>query len=217
MDLALLQFEFTWPSRWTPAQIVHVATLAPLFMVFGVAAVIDWHKRRIPNWLTLALLAGGILRSSAVWTLGLADFTPVDALLGVIVGFLLAVPLFVIGARGAGDAKLYIASGAWVGWSGIVALFLLEAIVGLLYVIGRATLRRQLRELLRNTGVLVLTMLHLRRVGTDQARDNGARFTVYGRVRPDEPQPRFASIDRPLPHAVPFLAAALLAVFLGKL
>lgn len=217
MDLAFLQLDFTWPTQWTPRQIVHVATLAPLFAIFGVAAVIDWRKRRIPNWLTLALLAGGILRSAAVWKLGLAQFTPIDALLGVIAGFFVGVPLFAIGARGAGDAKLYIASGAWVGWSGVLALFLLEAIVGLVYVIGRATLRGQLRQLLRNAGVLVLTMLHLRRVGTEQARDNGARFTVYGKIDPDQPAPRFASIDRPLPHAVPFLAAALLAVFLGKL
>lgn len=218
MDHDPLALTWTWPSQWEPAYIVHVATLLPLFIAFFAAAVVDWRSRKIPNWLTFTLLAGGFFRAASVWWVGLSTFTPLDALAGAFAGFAIALPLFVLGARGAGDAKLYIAAGAWVGWWGVLALFLLEAIVGLCFVVGRATLRGQLRPLLHNTGVLVLTLLHVRRVGVEQAVSNGKRFTVYGEVdAANAKKSRFTSIDRPLPHAVPVLAAALLAIFLGRL
>lgn len=208
------------PSEWTAGQILHYATLVPLLIVFVIAAMIDWRVRKIPNWLTLSLLVGGLIRSVGTWSLGLSAFTPLDAGLGCLCGFAISVPLFVLGARGAGDAKLYIASGAWVGWTGVIALFLIEAVLGLIFVVGRASVRGQLPALLQNTGVLIASVLHVRRVGLDQAKSNGERFTVYGKIdaaNPDAGTGRFGSIDRPLPHAVPFLAASLVAILVGKI
>jgi prepilin peptidase CpaA len=212
--LALTWF---WPTQWDPAYIVQLATLLPLAGVLIVAAVIDWRTRKLPNWLTFTLLVGGFVRATAVWWMGLADFSPFDALLGALTGFGVGLPLFVLGARGAGDAKLYIAAGAWVGWWGVVVLFLLEAIVGMLFVVTRALVRGQLLQLLYNTGMLVLTLCHVRRVGVDQAVDNGKRYTVYGEASKTERSSRFTSIDRPLPHAVPVLAALVVAIFMGRL
>jgi prepilin peptidase CpaA len=188
-----------------PASLLHdwlsapafLASLAPMFALLGIAAILDWRWRMIPNWLSFSLLAAGLLRGVLGPWLGLGEFGPGQAVLGALTGFALGVPLFAIGARGAGDAKLYIACGAWLGWSGIIAVFMLEAIVGLVMVIIQCTIRGKLVDLLRNTGVLLMSVLMIRRIGVEQARENATQFT---------------SIDRRLPHAVPFLAAAVLAI-----
>lgn len=178
----------------TPAFLL---SLAPMFALLAIAAVIDCRTRKIPNWLTFGLLGGGLIRAVFGPWLGLAEFGPGEALLGMGMGFALGVPLFAVGARGAGDAKLYIACGAWLGWSGILVLFAVEAVVGLVMVLVQCGMRGRLRELFGNTGVLLLSVLMVRRIGVEQARENATRFT---------------SIDRRLPHAVPFLAAAALWV-----
>lgn len=178
----------------TPAFLV---SLAPMFAMLAIAAVIDCRTRRIPNWLTFGLLGGGLARAILGPWLGLGEFGPGESLLGVGLGFALGVPLLAIGARGAGDAKLYIGCGAWLGWEGILVLFALEALVGLVMVVVQCALRGRLRELFGNTGVLLLSVLMVRRIGVEQARENAIQFT---------------SIDRRLPHAVPFLAAAVLSV-----
>ena len=177
--------------------------VAPLLALLAWAAVADWRTRRIPNWLTLSLLFGGLLRGllGSMGAPGAGGFTLGTALAGAAAGFGLGVPLFALGARGAGDAKLYIASGAWLGWAGVVAVFVVEAVVGLVMVVAQCAAAGKLRALLRNTGVLAMTLLHVRRVGVEQARANGERFT---------------SIDRKLPHAVPFLAAVLLTIALSR-
>lgn len=176
-----------------------LATLAPMLILLAVAAVIDCRTRRVPNWLTFSLLGAGLLRGVLGPWLGLGEFGPGQALLGAAMGFALGLPLLAIGARGAGDAKLYIACGAWLGWSGIIVVFALEAIVGLIMVLAQCSLRGKLVQLFRNTGVLIMTVLSVRRVGVDQARHNALAFT---------------SIDRRMPHAVPLFTAAVLAVLI---
>ena len=176
-----------------------IATLGPMFILLAVAAVIDCRTRTIPNWLTISLLGAGLVRGVAGPLLGLGDFGPSQALLGAATGFVLGVPLFAIGARGAGDAKLYIACGAWLGWSGIIVVFALEAVVGLIIVLAQCAVRGKLVPLLHNTGLLIMTVLSVRRVGVEQAKHNAMAFT---------------SIDRRMPHAVPFLTAAVLAILM---
>ena len=177
-------------------------SLAPLFALLACAAVIDWRTRKIPNWLTFGLFGGGLLRALLAPLLFPGEFGILEAILGTAMGFALGVPLFAIGARGAGDAKLYIACGAWLGWQGVLVIFVIEAIVGLVMVIVQCALRGKLRELLRNTGVLVISVLYVRRIGVEQAQANARQFTT---------------IDRKLPHAVPFLAAAVLSMALALL
>lgn len=173
--------------------------LVPLIALLAWAAIVDWRTRRIPNWLTLSLLFGGLLRGllGTLGAAGGAGFVLGEALLGATVGLGLGLPLFALGARGAGDAKLYAAAGAWLGWRGVIAAFLIEAVVGMGMVLAQCAASGRMRELLRNTGVLAVTLLNVRRVGVAQARENGGRFT---------------SIDEPMPHAVPFLAAVLLTL-----
>src|SRR5205807_4493933 len=83
-----------------------------------VAAVIDGWKLKVPNWLTLPLIASG-------WGLGLlhncgllegtGDGGIGAALAGTALGFALLLPVYAIGGMGAGDVKMQMGFGSWVG------------------------------------------------------------------------------------------------------
>jgi leader peptidase (prepilin peptidase) / N-methyltransferase len=95
---------------------------------------IDWKTLRLPDALTLPLVALGL---AAAWT------DSQDALLsgaiGALVGYgaLVAVNLGYRRLRGRdglgrGDAKLLAAGGAWLGWQALPWIVLLAALLGLL-------------------------------------------------------------------------------------
>src|SRR5262249_18758594 len=83
-----------------------------------VAAVIDGWKLKVPNWLTFPLVLSG-------WLLGLLhDFGLLEgsgvggigsALAGTALGFVLLLPVYTIGGMGAGDVKMQMGFGSWVG------------------------------------------------------------------------------------------------------
>src|SRR5438876_9011908 len=85
------------------------------------AAVIDWWKFKVPNWLTFPIILSG-------WALGLAHtlewehagFNGIGggilaSLGGTAVGFILLYPMYAFGGMGAGDVKMQMGFGAWVG------------------------------------------------------------------------------------------------------
>jgi prepilin peptidase CpaA len=82
------------------------------------AAVIDWWKYKVPNKLTFPLIFSG-------WLLGLCnnfDLVPGGgqggigaALLGTVVGCALLIPVYAIGGMGAGDVKMTMGFGSWIG------------------------------------------------------------------------------------------------------
>src|SRR5215831_10531742 len=83
-----------------------------------VAAVIDGWKLKVPNWLTLPLIVSG-------WLLGLLHNVGLLASTGVggigaslaatALGFALLLPVYAIGGMGAGDVKMQMGFGAWMG------------------------------------------------------------------------------------------------------
>src|SRR5712692_8694543 len=97
---------FIWPN-W-PLWVLSVAMI--------VAAVIDGWKLKVPNWLTFPLILSG-------WLLGLIhDFGWITgsggigaSLAGTALGFALLLPVYAIGGMGAGDVKMQMGFGAWVG------------------------------------------------------------------------------------------------------
>ncbi len=83
------------------------------------AAVIDGWKLKVPNWLTFPLILSG-------WLLGLLNnFGLLEAagfeggiggaLAGTAVGFVLLFPVYSIGGMGAGDVKMQMGFGSWIG------------------------------------------------------------------------------------------------------
>lgn len=115
----------------------HGLPLAVLFLMLAGAVICDFRERRIPNPLVLALLLSGLalslLRLSAGGSLDPADGgpRPAGALLGVVAGLALTLPLYAGRALGGGDAKLLAAIGAWVGPWQIVGVMVLSAVCGL--------------------------------------------------------------------------------------
>ena len=190
-----------------PQQAVRLLAMVPMFLFLVAAAAWDWKRRKIPNLLTIPMALAGLAKAAVAPALLSPVLPEVDgittALLGLLAGFVAGVPLMALGARGGGDAKLYMAAGAWVGPYGVLVLFCIEAILGAALVVLQAARTGRLRQLLRNTGVLALNLIHVRRLGTKHVRDTGHTITVFDQ-----------NGDK-LPHAVPFLAAACLAVMLG--
>lgn len=82
------------------------------------AAVSDAQTGKILNVLTGPLLLAGLVLS------GLLGQGFLFGLLGAIMGFAIHFPLWSLNVERGGDAKLLIAAGAFVGWTGIIEMTL---------------------------------------------------------------------------------------------
>src|ERR1700686_4554855 len=151
-DKPLLSF-----ANW-PIIVVCVGMLA--------AAVIDWWKFKVPNKLTFPLIVSG-------WLLGLANNFGLDAgdggigaaLFGTFLGFLLLLPVYAIGGMGAGDVKMTMGFGSWLGaffglqhglCLGILFYsFCAGVVAGGVIALGMMLVRRQFRNNLQNTREIV--------------------------------------------------------------
>jgi prepilin peptidase CpaA len=171
---------------------------APLLAVLLVAAFIDIRYRRIPNWLTFGLIAGGLVRAFCLGGIGGAG----HSLLGLLTGGSLAVLLFAISALGGGDVKLLAGIGAWVGPGPVLAIFLVEAIVGMVIVLVQAAAQGRMRTLFRNTAVITANFAFASEVGLDNAVESGLACK---------------SVARPLPYAVPVFVATFLVLSMGRM
>lgn len=167
--------------------------LLPMFTLLFWAAVEDWRSRKIRNWLTLSLAAGGIVTSFVHG----ATVTPPEAGLGLLIGFSIPFVLFILGAIGGGDVKLLAGIGAWLGAAAIFKIFVVEAIVGLFIVLIQCAWQGKLFQLFRNSTVLAMNLVHIDQLGVEHASATGKSYR---------------SIDRPLPYAVPVLIATILVV-----
>jgi prepilin peptidase CpaA len=176
-----------------------VISLAPLLVMLLWAAIGDVRERKIRNWLTGSMILTGLARS--LLSHGVPITFP-ESLVGVFGGAAIPLVLFAIGAVGGGDVKLLAGIGAWVGSAGAVQVYCVQAIMGLLIVLVQAASQGRLRTLSRNTAVLSLNLLHLGEVGVEHMAATGQSCR---------------SVEKPLPFAVPVLAAVLLLVALGRL
>ena len=119
----------------------------------GVSTFIDVQTRRIPNPLTLAIVALGIVMAGT----GSGPVTLPGALAGFALGLVLMLPGHLAGATGAGDVKLFAAFGALVGPQTILTAFLYTAIAGGLLALAIAHRRQRLRNTVERTAALVAT------------------------------------------------------------
>lgn len=94
-------------SNW-PIVVICVGMLA--------AAIIDWWKFKVPNKLTFPIIITG-------WLLGLANNFGLEAgeggigsaIFGTFLGCALLIPVYAIGGMGAGDVKMTMGFGSWMG------------------------------------------------------------------------------------------------------
>lgn len=168
------------PARLLPA--------IPLLLMLTWAAIQDLRTRRIRNWLTFSIILTGIAQS----LIGHGIVSPAGSLLGLLVGFVLPLALFALGAVGGGDVKLLAGVGAWLGPWAAFEVFCAEAVIGMVIVLAQAVAQGRLRVLSRNSAVLALNLVHVNQVGLQHATATGKSCR---------------SIDKPLPYAVPVLLA----------
>lgn len=171
---------------------------APVRLVFNVSLVAlalagAWHDirtRRIPNSLTLTgLLAAFLLRVP----FGLAAVA--DGVVGAGIAFLVAVPLFALGAFGGGDTKFLVALGAFLGGSRLLGALLVIALIGGILALLDAMRRGSLVRLLRDSVALAANLVTLGRAGS----------------RPTISSPGVATI----PYGVPMALGAIAWWFFG--
>ena len=100
-------------------------------------AVIDLRTLRIPDWLSLPLIAAGLARTAFV----APERLPAHAL-GAAAGYavlgLFGALYFRLRGRdglGLGDAKLFAAGGAWLGWQPLPAVLAVGAVGGLVFAL----------------------------------------------------------------------------------
>jgi prepilin peptidase CpaA len=113
------------------------AALVALYI--GIAAVVDYRTKKIPNWLTVPTAILGLAYNS----LAPGGLGPVAALAGFAIGFGLLLLPWILGGGGMGDVKMLAALGAWLGPLLILITFGLGTVlaaVGATLVIATSTM-----------------------------------------------------------------------------
>lgn len=112
-------------KEWLPIPVVVVLAAALP------AAATDIWKFKVYNVLTFPLILFGLLyHAVAGGTIALAW-----SLLGVLVGIGVLIPLYMLGAMGAGDVKFMAGLGAWLGAPTTLLVFLLGCIATGIYAL----------------------------------------------------------------------------------
>ncbi len=156
-----------------PTDLWHVQQMTPV--QWGVVisaslagAVCDIRSRRIPNWLSAAILLAGLVWAALMAGLpGLLD--------GSLAMLMLAAPfvlLFLFAGGGAGDAKLMGALGTWLGMINGLVVLTSVAVAGVAMAVVVALGQRRLRPVLGNivlTAAGLVTRITGGRVGRELA------------------------------------------------
>lgn len=108
-------------------------------IALGVAALLeDLRRRRVPDWLAAAGVAGGLVCAAWHGWHGLEVATA-----GAMAGFLILLPFHWCGATGGGAIKLMAAYGALLGPSGILVAAVFAVVIGGLSAAGTLLLGPQ--------------------------------------------------------------------------
>ena len=140
-----------WGALVMPPNYLLIATLG---LGWGLVAlsIIDYVALRLPDTLTLPLIACGLFLS--YW---LPERDVLGHLIGAVAGFAVLYAIGVVYWRtrrqeglGLGDAKLAAAAGAWLGWQALPIVLLIACAAGFVWIgiaaarRGRAALRAQI-------------------------------------------------------------------------
>jgi len=134
------------------AELVGMILLEPrtglLFALLFAAAVIDYRSYRIPNWLTFGGMAFALVYSLIVPFHRDAGIT--WALWGLLLGFLVMLPMYALGVMGAGDVKLMAMVGAFLGLTDTVYALLFAMAAGGVAALMISLCRKSLLRMVRN-------------------------------------------------------------------
>lgn len=142
-----------------------------LACLLGLALGYDVATRRIPNWLVLAGLIAGVgyslFASSAIGSEAPSVGAPgvVKSLFGALTGIAIMLPLYLLRAMGAGDAKLMAAVGAFLGPMQVAGAALLTFVAGGILSLLAALWSHSLVRVLGNLRMMSMVALSGRTTG----------------------------------------------------
>jgi prepilin peptidase CpaA len=128
-----------------------------LFALLIVASVSDYRTYKIPNWLTLSGVAFGLAYNTAVPLSPHAGF--LWAFGGLVLGFLVMLPLYALRAMGAGDVKLMAMVGAFLGVSDAFHAVIFVFIAGGIAALAFALFNKALGRMVGNIKNVVQSMM----------------------------------------------------------
>jgi prepilin peptidase CpaA len=164
------------PENW-PVLVVSASMIA--------AAIIDWWKFKVPNKLTFPIILSG-------WALGLANNFGLGAgeggigaaLAGTFFGMALLLPIYAIGGMGAGDVKMTMGFGSWIGAfygfdNGALGIiwwaFAVGTIVGGIIALGMIAVRKRYKQNVQNVREIVGDMFTSTGIGDVATKANARR------------------------------------------
>lgn len=172
--------------------VVSSTALWPTVLVVLIAAAIDLRTQRIPNWLSMPFLMGGLVAagSGRGWSgLGVS-------LIGVIAAAAAVGVFCYLGAMGMGDLKLFAGIGAWLGPSQLFTALLYTGVAGGVIAVCWALTGGFLVQTMRSTASLIASL----------TRDG---------LRPHETIILSNPLSRRMPYA-PAIAIGTICSFLGR-
>lgn len=118
-----------------------------LFLMLALAIITDLKDRKIPNKLVLfGLIASLVLQSLSMQVAGSLNW-----LAGVAVAFACFIPLYLLRAMAAGDVKLMMAVGGFLGYplilSAVVYSYLAGGVIAICYVLVMGRFRQLIQSL----------------------------------------------------------------------
>jgi prepilin peptidase CpaA len=165
-----------------------------LVMVPGIlwASWIDYKQRRVPNWLNAAIAGAGLLAQA--WFFGLHGVTA--GLLGLVVGFACLIIPWLMHGMGAGDVKLMMAIGVWLGpWHTLISFAVGVVVGGVIAVV-----------MIVSSGRVWQAYANLCTI-RDKVSHADTIFSEYGSAK------SFGATSQLLPYGVPLTIGTLMIVF----
>lgn len=143
----------------------------------GLAVITDATEHKIPNILVFfGLIAGFVCQIFAS-----EGFGGLQWLIGVFVGFISFLPLYLIRAMAAGDVKLMAAAGGFLGFplvlDGVIFTYIFGAVFGFLLVIWKGLLSQLL-----NSVLTIFSKSTIRKSDADHTKETSSVCTKVGRM-----------------------------------
>lgn len=163
-------------------------------MVPGIlwASWIDYKERRVPNWLNATIAAAGFIAQA--WFFGWSGVGA--AALGLLVGFAVLIVPWLMHGMGAGDVKLMMAIGAWLGpWLTFVS-FCVGVVAGGVIAVAMIVASGRTWQAYFNLGTIV-----------QKVSRRSTIFSEYGSAK------SFGNSSQLLPYGVPLTIGTLLVFF----
>jgi prepilin peptidase CpaA len=137
-------------------------------LVAALAGFSDWRSRRIPNWLTVSGALLGLALNAGSAGLPGAE----RSLLGAGLGLAVLLPFVLVRSLGAGDWKLVGAIGAFLGPRQLIAVLFVTILVAGAMALVLIIWKKRVLETLRNSGRLLMALLHFHPPGPEISLDN---------------------------------------------